>query len=186
MKKILILSALVTALTSAGAMAADANINFNGTVSASTCTLNAADAAKTLTMPNVSAATLLAAGTAAYSTYNSSSSFGFTACPAGLTKVTSAYMYQGSLISANTGMAIPSSGTASNVALVVMQSATGDSTSVVNAGGVSTATNQATITAGAATVPVTVGITAYSPSYVPTLPTVGTYTGTYLVAFTYS
>ncbi|MCK2177815.1 fimbrial protein [Enterobacter asburiae] len=186
MKKILILSALVTALTSAGAMAADANINFNGTVSASTCTLNAADAAKTLSMPNVSPATLLAAGTGSYTTYNASSSFGFTACPAGLTKVTSTYTYQGALVGATSNTAVPSSGTASNVALVVMQSATGNNAAVLNVNGTSAAINQATIAANAATIPVTVGINALNSSGTATLPTVGTYTGTYLVAFTYS
>lgn len=185
MKKILILSALVTALTSAGAMAADANINFNGTVSASTCTLNAADAAKTLTIPSVSAATLLAAGANAYLTYASSSSFGFTACPAGLTKVTSAYTYQGSTMSGNPNWAV-ASGTASNITLIAMQSATSSASTVVSAQGVSAAVNQATITANAATVPVTVGIGAYNSAGALTLPTVGTYTGTYLVAFTYS
>ena len=41
MKKILILSALMTALTSAGAMAADANINFNGTTDKGTAVVTA-------------------------------------------------------------------------------------------------------------------------------------------------
>ena len=115
MKKILILSALMTALTSAGAMAADANINFTGTVSAATCTLAAADAAKTLTIPNVAAATLLAASGSAYLTYNASGSFNFSACPAGLTRVTSAYTYQGSFVSGLTNTVV-ASGTASNIA----------------------------------------------------------------------
>lgn len=183
MKKILILSALVTALTSAGAMAADANINFNGTVSASTCTLNAADAAKTLTIPNVSPATLLALGTNGFLSYNASSSFGFTDCPVGLTKVTSAYTYQGTLAGVNNwGMATG----VQNVSFYVMQSSLGLIAANVKLDGTSAAVNQATITAGAATVPVTVGVSAYNAAQVLTLPTVGNYTGTFLVAFTYS
>lgn len=185
MKKILILSALMTALTSAGAMAADANINFTGTVSAATCTLNAADAAKTLTIPSVSPATLLAVGNAASSTYYASGSFGFTACPAGLTKVTSAYTYQGTVFATGNDWAV-ATGTAQNIAFSVMQSATANSSTSVAVNGTSSTNNQATITANAATVPVSVGIRPYNSSGVLTLPTVGNYTGTYLVAFTYS
>lgn len=185
MKKILILSALMTALTSAGAMAADANVNFTGTVSAATCTLNAADASKTLTVPSVSAATLFAAGANGYLTYNASSSFGFTACPAGLTRVTSAYTYQGSLIAGNSEQAI-ATGTATNMTMIVMQGLTPNSSSIVKADGTSAAVNQTTITANAATVPVIVGVNSKNASGAVTMPTVGTYTGTYLVAFTYS
>lgn len=184
MKKILILSALMTALTSAGAMAADANINFTGTVSAATCTLNAADATKTLTMPNVAPATLLAASTP-YVTYSASSSFGFTACPAGLTKVTSNYVYQGSMASSNVNMAL-ASGTATNVGLVIMQSSTASSSTVVTPG-VTGSVNNAPIVSNSAVVPVTVGINATNPAgTAAVLPTVGNYTGTYTVAFTYS
>ncbi|AEN67290.1 type I fimbrial protein, A chain precursor (plasmid) [Enterobacter soli] len=173
----------MTALTSAGAMAADANINFTGTVSAATCTLAAADAAKTLTIPSVSPATLLAAGSNAYTTYYASSSFGFTACPVGLTRVTSAYTYQGSLVGNNNAVA---TGTASNVQMFVMQSSSPSVSSVLAVNGTSGSLNQATITANAATVPVIVGISSLNSSTSPVLATVGTYTGTYLVAFTYS
>lgn len=184
MKKILILSALMTALTSAGAMAADANINFTGTVSAATCTLAAADAAKTLTIPNVAPATLLAAGNTGYLSYNASSSFGFTACPAGLTRVTSAYTYQGTIAGSNNWSV--ATGTAQNVSFYVMQSSPANASNNVKVDGTSSSLNQATITANAATVPVTVGISAYNAAQALTLPTVGTYTGTFLVAFTYS
>ena len=185
MKKILILSALMTALTSAGAMAADANINFTGTVSASTCTLNAADASKTLTIPNVSPATLYAAGNTGYLTYNASGSFGFTACPAGLTKVTSNYTYQGAIAgaAASTGVA---TGTATNVGMVVMQSSAASTSSIVSINGTSGTLNQVAIASNAATVPVIVGAYAVNSSGTLTLPTAGNYTGTYTVAFTYS
>ena len=183
MKKILILSALMTALASAGAMAADANINFTGTVSAATCTLAAADAAQTLTIPNVSPATLLATPNSQLS-YNASGSFNFSACPAGLTRVTSAYTYQGTSHNNNTWSL--ATGTAQNVSFYVMQSVPASTVAGVKADGTSAAVNQTTITANAATVPVTVGIAAYNGSSVLTLPTVGTYTGTFQVAFTYS
>lgn len=185
MKKILILSALMTALASAGAMAADANVNFTGTVSAATCTLNAADASKTLTIPSVSAGTLFAAGVNGYLTYNASSSFGFTACPAGLTRVTSAYTYQGSLMTGAPEQAM-ATGTATNMSMIVMQGLTPNLSSIVNADGTSSTRNYATITANAATVPVIVGVNSKNASGTVTLPTMGTYTGTYLVAFTYS
>lgn len=187
MKKILILSALMAALASTSAMAVDANVTFNGTVSTNTCTLNAADATKTLTLPSVSAATLYAAGTTAYTTYTTSGSFGFTACPSGLTKVTSNYTYQGSsLVSGTSGNSAVAGGTATNVALVLMQGSTGNSSTVVPANGTTNANNQTTISNNAATVPVTVGIWAANSSNSLTLPTAGTITGTYTVAFTYS
>ncbi|WP_064555918.1 hypothetical protein, partial [Enterobacter soli] len=151
--------------------------------SAATCTLNAADASKTLTMPNVAAATLFAAGNTSYTTYYASGSFGFTACPAGLTKVTSKYTYQGVIPSANDkGIA---TGTATNVGLVVMQSSTASGSSVVLVNGTSGTNNQTTITSNAATVPVTIGIIGVNSSNVTALPTVGTYSGVFDVAFTY-
>ena len=178
------MTALGMALVSSGVMAADGNINFTGTVSASTCTLAAADASKVLTIPNVSPATLLAAGNPGYLTYNASSSFNFSACPSGLTKVISAYTYQGTIAGSN-NWAMPT-GTASNVSLYVMQSSTAASASNVKLDGTSSTANQATISANSATVPVTVGVSAYNAAQVLTLPTVGTYTGTFVVAFTYS
>ena len=185
MKKILILSALVATLASVNAMAADANITFNGTVSASTCTLAAADASKVLTIPSVAAATLYATANNGYLTYNASSSFGFSACPAGLTKVISNYTYQGSLNGSSTDTAT-ATGTATNVALIVMQNSTATNATIVKANGTSSTANQTTIVSNAATVPVTVGVQPYNSSGTVTLPTVGTYTGTYTVAFTYS
>ena len=187
MKKILILSALMTALTSAGAMAADANVNFTGSVSAATCTLNAADASKTLTVPSVSPQVLYGLASPTYATYTATGSFEFTACPAGLTRVTSAYTYQGATGSANPTMAI-ATGTATNIGMVLLQSTTATGT-LLNVNGTSGVANQANIVSNAATIPVTVGVQATNSNGTgigATLPTVGTYTGTYLVAFTYS
>lgn len=183
MKKILILSALMTALTSAGAMAADANINFTGTVSAATCTLAAADAAKTLTIPSVSAATLLAAGGGAVTTYYASSNFNFSACPAGLTKVLANYTYQGALTNGTNKTAV-STGTATNVALSVMPLTVPVASGIIAVDG--STSYATTISSNMAVVPVSVGISALNSSGALTLPTVGNYTGTYTVAFTYS
>ena len=67
-----------------------------------------------------------------------------------------------------------------------MQIATANSSNVINVDGTSTTANQSNIVANAAVVPVTIGISPRAPSSAILLPTVGTYTGTYLVAFTYS
>ncbi|WP_320723676.1 fimbrial protein (plasmid) [Enterobacter asburiae] len=184
MKKLLILSAVVTALASYGAMAADANINFEGTVSSSTCTLNAADAAKTLSIPNVTAAELLSKGDQGRLTYAASGRFDFTNCPQGLTKVTSAYTYQGQLHPGMVDWGVANG--ADNVSFSVMQSANGDGNRILNLDGTVVGANEATITNGVATVPVTVGVSAYNVSHQLTLPSAGSYNGTFLVAFTYS
>ncbi|WP_407199426.1 hypothetical protein [Citrobacter koseri] len=99
--------------------------------------------------------------------------------------MTSAYTYQGSTIPATVWDSVPT-GTATNVSLVVMQSATPNGSSTVSPTGTTAALNQVNIVSNAATVPVSVGIRAYNTAGTLTLPTVGTYTGTYLVAFTYS
>ena len=182
MKKLLITSAVVTALTSYGAMAIDANINFKGAVSSTTCTLNAADAAKTLTIPNVTAKNLLDSG--ASGAYSASSSFNFTDCPAGLTKVTSAYTYQGKTIFDYADWAVANG--AANVALAVMQWPEPAENKRLHLDGRSNNLNEATITNGVATVPVTVGISAYNKNTQFMMPSAGTYSGTFLVAFTYS
>ncbi|MDH1548039.1 fimbrial protein [Enterobacter ludwigii] len=182
MKKILITSAVVTALTSYGAMAIDANINFRGAVSSTTCKLNAADAAKTLTIPNVTAKNLLDSGDSGR--YSASSSFNFTDCPAGLTKVTSAYTYQGKTIF-DYGDWVVANG-AANVAFSVMQSPNADGGRRVQLNGRTDGKNDATITNGVATVPVTVGVAAFNSNGEYMMPSAGTYSGTFLVAFTYS
>ncbi|WP_320728342.1 fimbrial protein [Enterobacter ludwigii] len=182
MKKLLITSAVVTALTSYGAMAIDANINFKGAVSSTTCTLNAADAAKTLTIPNVTAKNLMDSGNSAQ--YSASGSFNFTDCPAGLTKVTSAYTYQGITHSGNNDWGLANG--VDNVSFQVMQSPKTDLSKRLNLNGISNNLNEATITNGVATVPVTVGISAYNKDTQFVMPSAGTYSGTFLVAFTYS
>ncbi|WP_320734766.1 pilus assembly protein [Enterobacter sp. 214E4] len=183
MKKLLITSAVVTALTSYGAMAIDANINFMGAVSSTTCKLNAADAAKTLTIPNVTAKNLLDSGDSGQ--YSASSSFNFTDCPAGLTKVTSAYTYQGKTMFDYVDWGV-ANGTANNVAFTVMQSPNVDRSKKLHLDGRVEAQNDATITNGVATVPVTVGVAAINSNAQPMMPSAGTYSGTFLVAFTYS
>lgn len=186
MKKKLNLSLLAVALIagSTGVMAApDANLTFNGTVSSSTCTLAAADAAKVLTIPTTTALGLYAAGSNVG--FSASSSFNFSACPAGLSKVTSAYTYQGALIPNNTTAAV-ATGTATNVIFRAMQSSGVSLTSFVPADGTSNSSNQASITANSATVPITVGIQASNSAGNLVMPTGGSYSGVYLVAFTYS
>ncbi|WP_370605585.1 fimbrial protein [Citrobacter braakii] len=187
MKKNLTLSvsALLLALSSLSAHAVDANINFSGNVSSGTCTLNAADAAKTLALPDVSPQTLYNAGSNAYQTYNASGSFNFTNCPEGLTKVTSKYIYNGFLVSNFSGTAY-AAGDAQNIGLILMQSPTASSANIVNVNGSSSVVNETPIIANAASVPVTVGIAPYSPNGDNAVPTVGQYTGTYTVSFTYS
>ncbi|MGL3103899.1 fimbrial protein [Enterobacter asburiae] len=184
MKKLLITSAVVTALTSYGAMAIDANINFQGAVSSTTCKLNAVDAAKTLTIPNVTAQNLLDSGSTGQ--YSASSSFNFTDCPAGLTKVTSAYTYQGNTIFNEYESDWAVANGAANVAFSVMQSPMADESRRVRLNGTTKNANHATITNGVATVPVTVGVAAFNSNGQYVMPSAGTYSGTFLVAFTYS
>lgn len=186
MKKILILSALVTALTSGGAMAVDANLNFAGTVSANTCTLSASDASQVLTIPNVTVGDLYAATTSLSGygqTYSTGGSFKFSGCPAGLTKITTTYTYQGTVDSTNKNSAI-ATGTANNVQLIIWQGALGSNP--VNVDGTTTTNNDAVITAGAATIPFWVGALSAQNGGLPVSATVGNYSGVYTVAFTYS
>ncbi|HFL1539649.1 TPA: fimbrial protein [Enterobacter asburiae] len=185
MKKLLILSAVVTALASYGAMAADANINFTGAVSSTTCKLNAVDAAKTLTIPNVSPQTLLDGSYGSAGVYSASGSFDFTDCPAGLTKVTSAYTYEsGALWGADNDWGVANG--VSHVSFHVYQDSKGGNQGThVRLDGIPNGANEATITNGAATIPVTVGVAAVDLTGFG-LPTAGNYTGTFLVAFTYS
>lgn len=182
MKKLLITSAVVTALTSYGAMAIDANINFKGAVSSTTCKLNADDAAKTLTIPNVTAQNLFDSGMSGQ--YSASSSFNFTDCPAGLTRVTSAYTYQGTTIfdSAEWGVVNGKD----HISFAVMQSPKADESKRLHLDGRVEAINDATITNGVATVPVTVGVSTFGRNGYLGMPEAGAYSGTFLVAFTYS
>ncbi|WP_320744198.1 fimbrial protein [Enterobacter mori] len=182
MKKLLITSAVVTALTSYGAMAIDANINFRGAVSSTTCTLNAADAAKTLTLPNLTGQNLVDAGTS--SRYSVSGSFKFTDCPAGLTKVTSTYTYQGITHSLNQDWGLANDN--DKISFQVMQSPKTDLSKILHLDGRSNNLNEATITNGVATVPVTVGVSSTNINNQVVMPSAGTYSGTFLVAFTYS
>lgn len=183
MKIIRIFCSLIAALTFPDVLAAVGNITFNGTVSVNTCTLAAADASKVLKLPDVSATSIRAAGPLAYLNYSLSSSFNFSACPAGLSIIISNYTYQGALYDPNTALA---TGTATPLSLVLMQSTTPSTSAMVAVNGTSDAINQTPIFSNAATVPVIVGVFAQNSSGRITLPTVGNYTGVYIVAFTYS
>lgn len=190
MKKIIAVSALMAALASANSMAADANLTFTGGVSTGTCVMNSADVTKTLVIPDVNAATLIAGGGGAYQTINATSTIGFSGCPQTTSKIvlnsatTTGSPFTGYIPSEVYRM-LPASGTAAsgvNMMLVVNGvpvSPTGSMLSNFTAANVSAT--------GTANVPVLVGISPNSDAgnSIPA-PSAGNYSSSYTLSFSYS
>lgn len=183
MKKIIALSALVAALASVNAMAADANLTFTGSVTSGTCTMNAADATKTLTIPDVSVATLLAS-TNVFATQSASSTIGFTNCPSSVSAVK---LVQGTTtgtqaISGNASNYVPASGTAKNTALVLTVGGVYPSLdgSVISQSFATTSTGTASVTIQAGVRSLKSLISSAAD------PTAGTYSSSYTLTFAWS
>ncbi|MHC0025533.1 fimbrial protein [Enterobacter vonholyi] len=187
MKKIIAISALMAAMASANALAADANLTFNGAVSTGTCTMNSADATKTLTIPDVSISALTAVGAVAYGTINANTTVGFTGCPSTTSYVNvESVTSTGAIFNNSNVLASPASGTATGVHLIF--SVGPGVTNYVAIDG-STITNRqfAVNSQGNATVPIYVGVRANQSVLSSSAdPTSGTYSNSYTVTFTYS
>lgn len=177
MKKIIALSALMAALASANAMAADANLTFTGSVTSSTCTMNSSDATKTLTIPDISAAAL-AGSTTAWQYQTASASIGFTSCPANISTVSVSQITSTGARGSNAVNTIPASGTATGL---VMGIALGTNPNWMPAdGSILSANNSFSVTNGSVSIPVKAAI---SPSGTPTA---GNYSNSYTLTFSWS
>lgn len=186
MKKIIALSALMAALASANAMAVDANLTFTGNVTSGTCTMNASDASKTLTIPDISASGLVAQGTA-WGNASATTNITFTSCPAAISalKVSSITSTgtQYASGSASPYRYTPASGTATGIFTAI---GLGTSKTVQFSDGSALSWSVAP-SSGTAVVPVTVGLTANSAVVSSaTAPTAGNYNTSYTLTFSWS
>ncbi|UDJ82057.1 hypothetical protein UYSO10_0916 [Kosakonia radicincitans] len=182
MKKIIALSALMAALASANAMAADANLTFTGSVTSSTCTMNASDATKTLVIPDISSAALVARGVNGYQTQQANTTVSFTSCPASVSQIKVASVTSTGTVQTDKTMVKPASGTANGVwtSLVL-----GGPTGYVAADG-SVLSYGTSVTSGGASVYVGVGVVAASTRASVAAPTAGTYSNSYTLTFSWS
>lgn len=185
MKKIIAISALMTAMISANALAVGANLTFSGSVANATCTLQASDKSKTLVIPDISVASLLNSGGNTYYSQAGSTTFNFSNCPNSVSNVSATYQYSGSTYSNIQGTA---SGANGGVVFVVNQtSASNPSTGSINKLDGSAPGANVAVSNGAAVIPVTIGIQApvtWDSSF--PMPTAGNYSGTFNVTFKYS
>lgn len=185
MKKIIALSALMAALVSANAFAIDSNVNFTGTVTSSTCTLNAADVTKTLTVPDISVAALTALGGLGFTSQSAATTVTFTSCPSIVSNVSVTKATTTGTIFNNTNSSyVPASGTATGINLVVYAGQA--SSGWLSADG-SALNRTFAVTSGSVTIPVGVGVrTNVSLLSSSPAPTAGTYSSAYTLTFAWS
>ncbi|WP_146159940.1 fimbrial protein [Kosakonia sp. H7A] len=186
MKKIIALSALMAALASANAMAVDANVTFTGSVTSSTCTMNASDASKSLTVPDISAAALTAQGTA-WGNATATTNITFTSCPASVSALKVASITStGTQYTSGTNSNYrytPASGSATGFYTVI---GLGTNKLAQPADG-SVLSWSVAPTSGTAVVPVTVGPQAYTAVVSSAAaPTAGNYSTSYTLTFAWS
>jgi len=183
MNKFIAISALMAAFVSANALAADANLTFNGAVSTGTCTMNAADATKTLVIPDVSSSSLANAGNTAFTSYSANSTISFTGCPAEVSNVVlSSASGTGTTFGGDTSRQTPASGTATGVHLVISSGPR-----VVDYLRPGVARSFPVSPSGTVKVPVYVGVTAdITSSSAFAAPTAGNYSSSYTLTFSYS
>nr|WP_261905546.1 hypothetical protein [Escherichia coli]CAH8250720.1 Uncharacterised protein [Escherichia coli] len=177
MKKIIALSALMTALASASAMAADANITFNGAVTAGTCIMNANDATQTLVIPDIGAAAASAGST--WSTQHVGSTISFSQCPNSVTSINLAKMTTTGGPGGTASTSTPASGTATGLHLGI---AVGSPTGWVNT--IGGAINRPfAVTNGSVSIPFRAGVSRAST----TKPvTAGDYSSSFTMTFSWS
>lgn len=179
MKKIIALSALMAVLASASAMAADANLTFTGAVTSGTCTMNASDATKTLTIPDIGAAAL-SASTTAWQYQSASSNISFSSCPANVSAVkVTQITTTGTPNTTYPTNSIPASGTATGL---VMGIALGSSPNWMAANG-SALNSSFAVTSGSVSIPVKAAI---SPLVAGGTVTAGNYSSSYTLTFSWS
>ncbi|WP_146159944.1 MULTISPECIES: type 1 fimbrial protein [Kosakonia] len=182
MKKIIALSALMAALASANAMAVDSNLTFTGSVTSSTCTMNASDATKTLVIPDISSAALLAAGATSQS---ASTTINFSSCPASISNVkiikgeTTGSLYTG-YSATETNRSVPASGTATGLNLILFA---GPSQTSVPVNGSVISNQNFAVTNGSASIPVGVSAAANANNQAATA---GTYSSSFTLTFAWS
>ena len=187
MKKIIALSALMAALASANAMAVDANLTFTGSVTSGTCTMNASDATKTLTIPDISSAALVALGQSSWSSQSSTTTVGFTSCPASVSSVNVIQATStGTIFNNVSNSYVPASGTAKGIHLVLSAGSNVANGFLPTDGSVISNKTFAT-TSGSVSIPLTVGVRS-NKSLLSTaaVPTAGTYSSSYTVTFSWS
>ncbi|WP_320705070.1 fimbrial protein [Enterobacter asburiae] len=177
MKKIIALSALMAALASASAMAADANITFTGEVKASTCIMNANDATKTLVIPDIGAAAASAQSTWATQTIGTTISFSM--CPNSVSSVNVANITTTGSPAFSAATSYPASGTATGVTLGI---ALGEQTSWVatNGNGIY---RPFSVTNGSVAIPIRAGVSRASTT---TPVTAGDYSSSFTMTFSWS
>lgn len=116
MKNTLAMSALMVAITSSAAIAADANLTFNGELTAGTCVMDSSSLVQTVNMPDYSGPSLLAAGATAWQTFKTPAKVDFTNCPASIKNVNlTRISTTGTPWRGNTYRLIPASGTAKGI-----------------------------------------------------------------------
>lgn len=185
MKKIIALSALMAALASANAMAVDSNLTFTGSVTSSTCTMNAADTTKTLTIPDISSAALVALGGYSYSSQTSSTTVGFTSCPASVSSVNVVQVTSTGTQFTDANSYAPASGTATGIHLVI--SAGNATTGYMPADGSVISNKKFAVTSGSVSIPLIVGVRANKSSVASAAaPGTGSYSSGYTVTFSWS
>ena len=185
MKKIIAISALMASLASANALAVDSNLTFTGSVTSGTCTLNAADTTKTLTIPDIGVQALLANGnTWAYQ--NGTASINFTSCPSSVSavKIVKATTTGKEALAGNVHNYLPASGSAQNIILVL---SAGTPTGLVSTDGSVIDNSFATTSTGTATIPVYVGVRSLKSLVSSSSdPTPGNYSSAYTLTFSWS
>ena len=127
----------IAAVTPQTALAVDGTITFNGTVTASSCTINSGTGSFAVTLPSVANTTLASSGaTAGQTQFN----IALTGCTAAATAST--FFEQGANVNPVLGT-LTSTGTAANVELQLMNS---DGTTPINLLNTSTNTTSAAVT----------------------------------------
>lgn len=184
MKKIIAISALMASLASANALAVDSNLTFTGSVTSGTCTLNAADTTKTLTIPDIGVQALLANDTWAYQ--NATASINFTSCPSSVSavKIVKATTTGTAALAGNVHNYLPASGSAKNIILVL---SAGTPSGLVSTDGSVIGNSFATTSTGTATIPVYVGVRSLKELVSSSSdPTPGNYSSAYTLTFSWS
>lgn len=183
MKKIIALSALMAALASANAMAVDSSLTFNGAVTSGTCTMNSADATKTLTIPDISAASLAAnSGSFGYQVANGT--VNFTGCPGSVSSVKVVNITNsGTPVNGDAKNYFPASGTVTGVALTFSLGTAGNALAIDG----STLNYSVNTSNGAASIPIYSGVRAAKAVQSSlAAPTAGTYNSAFTLTFAWS
>lgn len=179
MKKIIALSALMAALASANAMAVDANLTFTGSVTSSTCTMNAADATKNIVLPDYPVSALAGAWTSV----GAGSTITFTSCPASVSNlITAVTSTTGTQLTTTNKVTTPASGTATGVGLLFAAGSSKSNLAVDGSNTVSTA-----VSGGTAVVPIYVGL-GKAQAWASSAPAAaaGNYSSSYTLTFSWS